>query len=369
MATVSQYEDKPFSVKIDGKVLEENLSRNLLEIHVDTSLYMPDMFTLFVYDEDVAFVDEPSLDIGKSVEILVGDKNLFKGEITAIEPDFGDNARSNLLIRGYDQSHRLHRGRKTRTFTKQKDSDVVQKIAKEAGLKADVDATSITHDYLIQTNQTNMEFLLMRAELLGYQVYAAEGTLYFKKGDSNQGDAPELAWLTNLRSFQPRLTATHQAEKTVVTGWDPNTKKLIKSEVKVNSKLNPGGVKKTGGDTAKSAFKASAEAVVVDHPVFTVDEAKGIATSISNELSRAFIEAEGFSYGDPALKPGHNVKIDGVGERFSGTYFITSAIHSYRSGVYRTYFTVSGTRPNTIYHLMGDSDTNTQHWGKNDGRG
>ena len=72
-----------------------------------------------------------------------------------------------------------------------------------------------------------MEFLLARAERIGYQVYAAEGKLYFKKGDANLGDAPDLVFLENLVDFQPRWTAAHQSDKMIVKGWDPKKKKAI----------------------------------------------------------------------------------------------------------------------------------------------
>jgi len=228
---ISKYEDLNFVIKVAGKDLPAEFDFNVLEVVVDTSLYMPDMFTIVLFDDDLVFMDdEKTFDIGKEVEILVGDKLLIKGEITAIEPDFADTAKATLLIRGYDKSHRLHRGKKTRTFVEQKDSDIVKTIAGEADLQMDIDATPIKHDYLIQSNQTNMEFLLMRAQLLGFQVFVMDGKLYFKKGEADLGNAPDLFWTHNLRSFQPRLTAAHQTDKTVVVGWDSNTKKIIKSD-------------------------------------------------------------------------------------------------------------------------------------------
>ncbi len=354
---ISKYEDLNFVIKIDGKDLPADFDFNVLEVTVDTSLFMPDMFVILFFDDDMVFMDdENTFDIGKEVEILVGDKQLIKGEITAIEPDFSETSKATLLIRGYDKSHRLHRGKKTRTFVKQKDSDIIKKIAGEADLQTDIDATPITHPYLIQNNQTNMEFLQMRAHLLGYQIFVMDGKLYFKKGETDLGKSPDLFWTNNLRSFRPRLTAAHQTDKTIVQGWDANTKKIIKSEAKPNSKLNQGGAKKTGGDTAKSAFQSSATTVVVNQPVFTVDEAKAIAEGISNQMTRDFIEAEGESYGDPDLRAGKKVAISGVGSRFSGEYFITSATHIYRNGAYYTRFSVSGQRPNTITHLLAQQN-------------
>jgi uncharacterized protein involved in type VI secretion and phage assembly len=107
----------------------------------------------------------------------------------------------------------------------------------------------------------------------------------------------------------------------------------------------------TGGDISMSAF-GSAEAVVTDWPVFTVDEANQIATGLSNDIGREFVEAEGVCFGHPAVKAGWKVDIQGVGSRFSGKYFVTLATHTWNEDGYETRFSISGRQPNTLSHLL-----------------
>ncbi|MEJ2209152.1 MAG: phage baseplate assembly protein V, partial [Anaerolineae bacterium] len=112
----------------------------------------------------------------------------------------------------------------------------------------------------------------------------------------------------------------------------------------------------TGGSKAESAFGLSqVEEVVVCHPVATADEAKALATGLAHDLSREFIQAEAACFGHPGLKAGKTVTIEGVGSRFSGTYFVTSATHVlsfYEGGRYKTTFEISGRQPNTLHHLL-----------------
>jgi phage protein D/phage baseplate assembly protein gpV len=355
---MSKYLAQAF-VKIGGQDVPKEFMDDLIEIVVDTSLYLPSMFTLEVLDQRFKWVDDDLLDIGKPVEISLKAAEeaggvqgiLIKGEITALEPHFSATGRTTMLVRGYDKSHRLHRGKKTRTFLRMKDSDIASKIASETGLTAQVDATTVTYDFVLQNNQTNMEFLLARAERIGYQVCASEGKLYFKKGNFSLGDGPQLAYAEGLRSFQPCWTASGQADKVIVNSWDPKGKKAISSEKAPNAGLNQGGMTQTGGAKASSAF-SSASAIITDRPVSTPQEATALATGLSDDISREFVQAEGECRGHPQVKAGWKVTIQNVGTRFSGKYFVTSATHIYNADGYHTTFSITGRQPNTLSHLL-----------------
>jgi phage protein D len=333
------------------------------DIEVDTTLYLPDMFTIKILDYDLKWINDALFDLGKEVEITVesgselgGHKALLiKGEITALEADFSIGGDTTFLVRGYDKSHRLHRGKKTRTFLNQKDDAIVRTIAGEVGLTPEIDSTTVTYDYVLQNNQTNMEFLQTRAARLGYQVYAAEGKLYFKKGDAKLGDGPTLKLGEDLDSFRPSLAATHQVDKIEIKGWDPKGKTAITAQATPNGSLNQGGMTQTGGDAAASAFGSATE-VIVDQPVFTTTEATALATALSNDLNREFVQAEGRCLGNPGVKPGWTITFDNLGDRFNGKYFVTSATHTYNKGLYETRFTISGRQPNTISHLLESSN-------------
>jgi phage protein D len=357
-------------IKINGAHIPQELMQILDEVVVDASLHMPDMFIIRVQDYDLRWVDDALFNIGNPIEISVetGDELgahgglLIKGEITAIEPHFSSSGNHTVLIRGYDRSHRLHRGRKTRTFLKQKDDAVVQKIAGEVGLSSEIDATRVTYDFILQNNQTNMEFLLARASRIGYQVYAAEGKLYFLKGTATLGEGPELALGETLDSFQPSLTAGLQADQVTVKGWDEKGKQPIMAQKPMNGSLNQGGMTKTGGDTAAAAF-GGAEMVLTNQPVFSPDEATALATGLSDDISREAIQAEGVCLGDPRIKPGWTVTIKNVGERFKGKYFVTSATHIYNQSGYQTTFSITGRQPNTLTHLLAVDNGQTPQQG------
>ena len=56
--------------------------------------------------------------------------------------------------------------------------------------------------------------------------------------------------------------------------------------------------------------------------------------------------------GNPAIRAGEIVNVKGVGDRFSGRYRITRAVHRYDDSGYATEFEASGRRTNTLGELL-----------------
>jgi phage protein D len=362
-----------FLITINGQAAPLELMRDVIEIVVDDSLHLPDMFTILLHDGTLQWVDSNLLAVGVEVQISATTADteiqpgagvlLITGEITALEPNFAQTGEPTLLVRGYDRTHRLHRGKKSRSFLRATDSEIAQKIAREVGLQAQVDPTSVVHDYVFQDNQTNLEFLQARAQRIGYEVYVKDRALYFCRRSSEQEVGPELVWGLALRDFRPRLTTMEQVDEVIVRGWDPRTKREIVGRATKGQITPQVGVAESGGELAQRAFGVSAQAVVVDRPVASVEEANAMAQALCDELGGDFIQAEGVCFGSPQMQAGRVVTIQGVGHRFSGQYFVTSATHIYNADGYETLFNISGRKSDTLTHLLAQEDGAGRGWG------
>ncbi len=373
---------------------QTDLEIDLLDVVVDTNLFLPGMFTLTIHDErdqrtgKLMYADSDTFKVGAEVKIEIETDEipdepypikgtLIIGEITAVEPAFSADGIATLRIQGYDRSHRLTRGKKTRTYGDANpqgggitEERIIQTIVQETeGITSSQIDTSglrnVKYHYVMQYNQTDLEFLWSRARLLGYQVYVEDKKLYFQKADAHRGlarDKPAtLVWPDNLSSFEPRLTLMHQVDQAVVKGWDPTTKKPIEGTTKTDtSKTIPaiGLTRENKGSTlAKKTFKGDAEEIVVDQPVLTLDQAKAMAAARFAEAESEFVRAEGVCrQGDPRLIAGRVVTVEGVGEKFSGDYYVTEARHVYANGMYRVTFSVTGRTPYTLNYLLHGDD-------------
>lgn len=353
-----------FSVKINGTALTKAEADQVQEVVVEQSLHLPHMFVIRINDsktsEDSAstmfgMTDADKFPIGASIEIAMGwgttTATVMKGEVTGIELDVLPDGTPGLTVRGYAKSHRLHRGRKTRSFLGKKDSDIVSTIAGEAGLTASATATSETYDWLYQVNQTNWEFLRERAARLGYEMWVDDTKLYFRPAQDGSTTGPTLKYMEDLSAFRVRVSSQGQPTAVEVRGWDVKTKAAI-----VGSASSGSGEPAIAlGKTAKAYANTfgDAKVFVVNQPVVSQAEATSLATAVFNSMDAAFVQAEGVCSGNTGVKPGVKVKLEGLGTRLSGTYYVTGATHRVTAlEGYETTFTVTGHHSEALIDLV-----------------
>jgi len=267
------------------------------------------------------------------------------GEITGLEPEFTVSTLPRLTVRGYDRGHRLVRGRKTRTFSRQKDSDIASAIAGEAGLTGDATDSQVTHDYVCQAHQTDLEFLKERARRINYEVLVDGKKLLFQPVQNGESELMTLTMEDDLLEFYPRLSTMRQVTEAKVLGWDPKEKKELLGQSKTGDETSTMGGSQSGGALAQGPF-GDATASTGTLPVASQAEADQIAKARLNSAALEFISGEGVCRGRYDLTAGAVIKIDGIGTRFSGQYYVVAARHRYSANLgYQTNIAVrrSGT--------------------------
>jgi Bacteriophage probable baseplate hub protein len=339
-----------YDITINGAPLSIRHKTHLAALSVDVDTRWPCMFEFALVGSqylknDTEWIDDmTTFAMGNEVECKMGYVNdlgtVMVGEITGLEPEFTVRAMPRLIVRGYDRGHRLLRGRKTRTFSQQKDSDIASAIAGEAGLTADVTDSQVTHDYVCQAHQTDMEFLKERAKRINYEVVVDGKRLVFRPVQNAESEIMTLTMEGGLLEFFPRLSTMRQLTETKVLGWDLKDKKEILGLSKTGDEDSTMGGDNGGGAMVQGPF-GEATASMGDRPVATQAEADQIAKAHLNSAALELISGEGVCRGRYDLLAGKVIKIDGVGKRFSGQYYIIAASHRYRADrAYQTHFVV-----------------------------
>ncbi len=357
----------------------EELREDINQIIIEESLHLPTLFTIAIANpyfpgetENNPWKYEHLFEFGGGVRLGLANSTaetpefdedkfsyLIEGEITAIESHFDANSQAPIIIRGYDISHRLHRGRYTRSFQNMKDCDIVRRMIADVGIAAaDIEEDKGpygysdihgTNGYVFQRNQTNMEFLQERAARNGFELFVADNKLHFHRPRAET--TLELKWLETLTSFRVRANSAEQVDQVEVRGWDYKSKNMVTAVCRQDATLthNQRGTGQAAGSKI-AGLNTNPQAVVVDQPFFALQEAQTLADALFNEISGEFITADARAIGDPELRPRRVVKLNNMG-KYSGEYYVTETRHVY-DGTYSTEFSVRGLRGGTLASVI-----------------
>lgn len=371
-----------FKVTIDGVPLMAELEHKMLMAMVEDSRNAPDLFVLSFLDPDRkgpnSMLEKTRAQIGSTAEIKVvsGDETsgepLFKGEITAIETEF-DADGTQTIIRGFDKSHRLFRGNKTRAWTNKSYSDIASEIAKDAKLTVDpakIDATTPVFDHVPQFNMSDWDFLRWMAAESNREMAVGDGKFEFRKATAATtappvaklgGNAkPKQLKLSDLRRFHAIVTAADQVKEVNVKGWDYVSKESIL------------GNAKAGTTSAKVGTSPGEIADKFGNPVYTEVSSpsgnqkhlEGVAQSIAEQIGAGHAEIEFEAFGNHELRAGTPISFAGAGKLFDGQGIITSTRHIFeRNQGYRTFGYITGRQDRSLFALTSGSNGNGSNAG------
>jgi phage protein D/phage baseplate assembly protein gpV len=342
-----------------GRPLSQELYAALVLVRVEESVQLPDAFTIRFADPHFELFDAATFEIGSPVEIAFasgGDPTtVTSGEVTAISVEQGAGGRHELVLSGLDVTHRLAKPPKTRSFLQMTDADIAEQIASEHGYDAEIDATGEVNEYVLQTSQSDFAFLRARAARIGFDVWIAQGKLFFKEQPRAAADPPELRWGDNLHRFKVRFSSAERCDEVVVRGWDPVGKAAVVGRA---TEGDAGTTAPAAGAMTAAARNGFGEVTrfAGQFPVSTQAEADALASSLMLKASGEEVIARGEASGDPLIAAGATVRISAMGAKLSGEYRITSVEHFYGAGSpYTTRFVCGGKDAGSFADLVGAS--------------
>jgi phage protein D len=372
-----------FQVKIDGANLPHNVLRDVTQLTYKDDIKTIDNFELTVNNWDPTINkfkyvgSETAQDLqggtpdsqryklfepcSKKVEVWLGYagtlQKMLTGNFTTMEPNFTSGAASTLTVRGLNVLHQLRRKQYTYSWTDKKDSEIAKNVnaLKDEGkprfpLHIEINPNALGKetpiDFVSQNNQYDIDFLFTRARQRGYVVFIQEPTssggqqtLYFGPSDGTPVPALrdvtfDLEWGKSLLEFKPTLTTANQVRSVTVNGWNRATKQRISAKVDLNDKE----ISRNKDLYRLLEVCDPREEVVVDEPVFTVQQARKRAITILNDRQKEMVKFSATTIGLPDLRAGQKVRISGLGARFNGLYFITDTTHTINESGYITRF-------------------------------
>ncbi len=194
----------------------------------------------------------------------------------------------------------------------------------------------------VSQDDTDIQFLRKRAEENGYELIFSRGEVYFGPmrltGAARQGTIMVYAGAdTNCLGFSANADA-HQADAVAVdvpdAEGDGQTEQIVRPNLALLGTVHADSASSGLGDFVwKMSGAAGADETTL------VAKAQQKANDFDIHKVKAEGELDGTLYGH-VLQVGLLVPVDGVGERFGGTYYVDKVSHHINQGGYRQRFTL-----------------------------
>lgn len=324
-----------FSVKINGTLIPDELS--VLSVHIEKKVNRIAVAKIVILDGEAntgTFTASSSSTFvpGAKISIEAGydetNEVVFSGLIMAQTIRIDNLVGSALEVECRDEAVKMIVGRKSLTYSNQKDSGIISSIiGTYSGLSSDVDATTTTWPEQVQYYVTDWDYILALAESNGLIVTTINGKVSVNAPDKTTTSVLTVTYGDNLLEFNARLNATTQLGNAKANSWDFKTQAIINGQATPN-------VSGSGNLTSKTL----SEVIGLDD--FQLQTSAPLETADLTNWSKAQIIKSEYSkirgnakfQGTNVIDPGKYMTFAGVGDRFNGDYLIAGVVHDLSQG-------------------------------------
>jgi phage protein D len=307
--------------------------------------------------------------IGKTISVfayglgdLTGDI-VFRGTIASREFRTDPGHGSRLVLRAYDGAYEMMAARRTRSFKDMSYGEIAKKIAGNYSLDSllgsDISTSGTSHPFVVQSNETDWDFLVRLAREQGWvtfvrvytQLTIGKTQLFFgppkKATGTVSSDTKFKLGDRRVRSVRASVTSAGIPKGVAVPGWDDAKSKDVSGDDSVSSsdlvtaKIDRfQSSKKAGTVTTLETFastKAQADRA-----------AKGAATRIAGGA----IDVTLLVRGNPLVKLNRLIKVEDFGDA-SGIHTVSGISHVFdpSAGGFTTEVLCSGLDDRTFGNL------------------
>jgi phage protein D len=352
-------------VQVQGRALAPTVIADIISITVDLEIDKLSSFSIQINNWEAdptklgfKYSDAQLFDVGHTVYIQLGYadqvESMVRGIITSMTPAFPEAGPPTITITGQDAlvilRDRSATGGEQRKFANKTDGEIAELIATRNQLAVHVDKTGTKNPVVYQRDLDDALFLLERAKRVDFDCYidndptTRNATLYFQppsdgRSAQQQSQTYQLNWGRDLIQFMPTITIARQVSSVTVRGWDDVNKTTIIGHADASAIPNKTKSGVSGPELVADRLRAK-EQVTVDRPVQSKQEADTLAAAMLRNRAYGFITGEGQCIGQPALQPGDNLLLYGLGKRYSGKYYVTKTSHKFGAQGYLTDFSV-----------------------------
>ncbi|MFC7387820.1 phage late control D family protein [Sphaerisporangium rhizosphaerae] len=372
-----------YALTVDGEPLPLPLRACVTGVRYADALEGANRVEITLADQRPGLLDHPLLRVDARLELALGYapdplEPMFTGEITGVDASFPSGGVPTITVVAHDFMQRLTIGAKDRAFALSlpcigrfplPDPVIAAAVGATNLLVPVVDPVGAALSFLallatyaidpadakrsirIQQGQSDFELLTGVARDNGWDMYVdhtAEPRGYvlrFQFPGGHAAPAAVLKWGESLIDFNPRITTVGQvasvatriwvsainAEFVIALAWDYDRGAF---DLQVYPGL--GDLDAIGAGLGDGGGGRGTLIVEADGPATAPRRVLGeLLPRLNNRLT-----ASGTTVGDPRLRAGRVIAVEGLGPRFGGLYRLTSVTHTIDGSGYRSAFEV-----------------------------
>ncbi|PXY42394.1 Rhs element Vgr protein [Flavobacterium cheongpyeongense] len=324
-----------FTIKINGTSIPSEL--NVLSVHINKAVNRIAIAKITILDGEA---NTGTFDASSSSTFVPGEKIsiecgydskneiVFQGIITSQSIRIDEIVGSALEVECRDEAIKMIVGRKSLTFSKQKDSDIISSIiGTYSGLTAKVTATTTSWPEQVQYYVSDWDYIMARAESNGMLITTLNGTVTVAPPDANTSPVLNVSYGNGLMQFNATMNAITQLDTVKASSWDYKNQ-AIASMQSTNNVAGPGNIssKKLSEVVGLSEYQIQTTAPLENADLTNWAKAQ----LIKSEYSK--IQGEAKFQGTNLVNPGNYITLTGLGDRFNGDHFISSVTHDLSEG-------------------------------------
>jgi hypothetical protein len=270
------------------------------------------------------------LRLGAGIRVFAGPaevkaREIFDGQITAIESEIREAGAPLFTILAEDRLFAARRKRRTRLFEASTVKDVVNAIAKDHRLTAEVlDGVEGAASNWLQADETDLAFLRRVLTRWDADVQIVGDRMQVGRIGKDQRALVTLAAGTSLKAARITADMAEQVSGIRLASFDPKTGKAVDAKAECGG-LGPGRGK-TGADLLAEKFAKVTMHLGRFGPLSDA-AAKSLAKCECDRRARAFVTVTGTALGNAELRVGSWVELVGVNKQFENEYAVTRAVH------------------------------------------
>lgn len=256
-----------------------------------------------------------------TVQNVAGGGTLITGTIDVSEFDY---VKREIVVRGRDNSAKLHNMKVSKSWKNKKGSEIVSELVGMAGLGTSVQSSPMMAGKKVKDDHVKLalddsagQTIHKLAQFDGFRWWVKNGTfhyapigfttgsysVFYQEGEQIVSDCLELQIIENGQA---------QGGQVKVNSWHPKSKEAFSGDGQISSNAGSGG--------GQSNYN-------IHIPNLLQDQAQQWAKSIGKEISRNAITVIAHVIGDPAIDVGGALQVNGTD--FAGSYPIDAITHMF----------------------------------------